>query len=201
MLPGRPPRPRPPAGAAAGTWPLPLLLLLYCGAAAAVYHLGGPLPGGWQGAAQRRLGDGGATRPAGGATAAGGSPGEPAEASAAPHSQQPQHKFLIFFSGHQGSSALADMLAALPPVFVPVGCQPLPAAAATGACPAAHALMPLGCESRRRARRRKAAWGGPYCSIRFQATFPLLLLPPSSSAGLRAAGFARPVSQPKAGLL
>lgn len=37
---------------------------------------------------------------------------------------QPQHRFLVFFSGHQGSSALADMLASDPSVFVP-GFEPL----------------------------------------------------------------------------
>ncbi|KAL4447517.1 hypothetical protein ABPG75_004736 [Micractinium tetrahymenae] len=37
---------------------------------------------------------------------------------------RPQHKFLIFFSGHQGSSALTDMLASHPSVFVP-GFEPL----------------------------------------------------------------------------
>ncbi len=118
---GRPPRPRPPAGAAGGGWPRPLLLLLYCGAAAAVYHLGGPLPGARQGAAQRRLGEGSASGSAAGPATAGGPPGGLPAALAATQPQQPQRKFLIFFSGHQGSSALADMLAALPPIFVPVG--------------------------------------------------------------------------------
>ncbi|KAI3429348.1 hypothetical protein D9Q98_005443 [Chlorella vulgaris] len=41
-----------------------------------------------------------------------------------PRRQPPRHKFVVAFSGHQGSSALADMLATDPSVFVP-GFEPL----------------------------------------------------------------------------
>jgi hypothetical protein len=45
---------------------------------------------------------------------------------------QPSHRFLLFFSGHQGSSALADMLATHPSVFIP-GFEPLDQAGLTAA--------------------------------------------------------------------
>ena len=55
-----------------------------------------------------------------------------AASSPPPPAPQPAHHFLIFFSGHQGSSALADMLASDPAVFVP-GFEPLDRAGLTAA--------------------------------------------------------------------
>ena len=147
----RPPRPSTPAAAAGGRSAAgPLLLLLYCCAAAALYHLGGPLSGARQGG-ERRLADSSAAATAAAAPAAGGGapPGEPLAAShSQPHSsqsQQPQHKFLMFVSGHQGSSALSDMLAALPPVFVPVGARGCPGCRADCCCLLRRAACPWPC--------------------------------------------------------
>ena len=60
-------------------------------------------------------------------------PMSPGSAAAATAPLSPQHRFLLFFSGHQGSSALADMLGSLPEVFIP-GFEPLDVA---GLAPAA----------------------------------------------------------------